>query len=107
LETVAKKLHTVLKLSEECKASLVEKLRRSEASKNTPLTSLQHKMELLQKKVANLETLLHTERELTSDYVTQETLQKQLELVTLRLPAPEIGFLGRILGGERKNEGRG
>jgi hypothetical protein len=37
----------------------------------------------------------------------QETLQKQLELVTLGLPAPKIGLWGRILGGARKNEGRG
>jgi lipid II:glycine glycyltransferase (peptidoglycan interpeptide bridge formation enzyme) len=70
LETVVKKLHTDLKLSEECKASLVEKLRQSEALKNTALASLQHEVELLQKKVASLETLLHTERGLTSDYVT-------------------------------------
>ncbi|MGZ4865499.1 MAG: hypothetical protein ACXV39_12865 [Halobacteriota archaeon] len=62
---VAKKLHTDLKPSEECKASLVEKLRQSEALKNTAFTGLEHEVELLQQKLANLETLLHTERGLT------------------------------------------
>jgi hypothetical protein len=65
---------------------------------------LQHEAELLQQKVVNLETLLHTERALTSELRRdKDNLQKQLELVTLRLPAPRVGFWARIFGGEKKN----
>lgn len=43
--------------------------------------------------VANLETLLTTERGITAELRRdKESIQKQLELVTLRLPAPKVGF---------------
>ncbi len=75
-------------MSDERSASLAEKLRQAQASRNTVVTGLQHEIELLQRKIANLETSLHTERGLTSELRhDKETLQKQVELVTLRLPA--------------------
>lgn len=105
LKTITQKLNNDLKASEERNASAVEKLRQSEASKNTIVTGLQHENELLQQKVANLETLLHTERGLTSELRhDKDNLQKQLELVTLRLPAPKVGFWARLFGGGRKKE---
>lgn len=47
----------------------------------------------------NLETLLHTERALTSELRRdKDNLQKRLELVTLRLPVPKVGFWARLFG---------
>lgn len=105
LETILEKHKNDLKSSEERNASAVEKLRQLEISKNTVVTGLQHENELLQQKVTHLETLLQTERGLTSELRRdKETAQKQLELVTLRLPAPKVGFWSRIFGGGRKKE---
>jgi predicted RNase H-like nuclease (RuvC/YqgF family) len=86
--------------------SLTEKLQQLQASKDVVITGLQHEVELLRQQLANSEATLHTERghlsELRQD---KDTLQKQLELVTLRLPAPKVGFWSRIFGGGRKKEG--
>jgi len=35
----------------------------------------------------------------------KETLQKQLELVTLRLPAHKVGFWSRIFGSKKEKGG--
>jgi chromosome segregation ATPase len=81
----------------------VEKLRQSEASKNTVVAGLQHEVELLKQKIDNLEALLQTERGINSELRRdKESIQKQLELVTLRLPAPKVGFWARLFGGGRK-----
>jgi hypothetical protein len=62
-------------------------------------TGPQHEIELLIQQLTNSETTLHTEREHQSELgQDRETLQKQLELVTLRLPAPKVGFWSRVLG---------
>ncbi|MGA7075600.1 MAG: hypothetical protein WBZ42_03510 [Halobacteriota archaeon] len=83
--------------------SLMEKLQQVQASKDVTTTGLQHEIELLRQQVASLESTLHTERghlsELRQD---KETLKKQLELVTLRLPAPRVGFWSRIFGRKQK-----
>jgi len=103
LETVTQKLDNSLKKSEEHNRALMKELQQSEASKNTIVTGLQHEIELLREKLANTEATVHTERghlsELRKD---KETLQKQLELVTLRLPAPKVGFWSRIFGSRTK-----
>jgi hypothetical protein len=105
LEAITQKLSNDLKASEDRNASAVEKLRQSETSKNTVVTGLQHENELLQQKVGNLETLLQTERGISSELRRdKETTQKQLELVTLRLPAPKVGFWARLFGGGKKKE---
>lgn len=103
LETVTKNLDHNLKASEERNAAAVEKFRQLESSKNAVVTGLQHEVELLQQKVGHLETLLHTEREITSELRNdKESIQKQLELVTLRLPAPQVGFWARLFGGSKR-----
>jgi len=103
LEAISEEYKNDLKSSEGRNASAVEKLRQSEASKNTVVTGLQHENEFLQQKVINLETLLQTERGITSELRhDKETMQKQLELVTLRLPAPKVGFWARLFRGGRK-----
>jgi len=80
-------------------------LRQSEASKNTVVTCLQHENELLEQKVVHLETLLQTERGFNSEpRRDKESIQKKLELVTLRLPAHKVGFWARLFGGVRKKE---
>jgi hypothetical protein len=105
LEAISEEYKNDLKSSERRNASAVEKLRQSEASKNTVVTGLQHENELLQQKVTSLETLLQTERGITSELRRdKETAQKQLELVTLRLPAPKVGFWARLFGSRRKKE---
>ena len=100
LETVTRNLDRDLKAAEQRNAAAVEKYHQLETSKNTVVTGLQHEAELLQQTVANLETLLHMEREINSELRRdKESIQRQLELVTLRLPAPQVGFWERLLGG--------
>ena len=68
------------------------------------VTGLQHENELLQM-VTNLERLLQTQKGLNSELRRDKgSIQKQLELVTLRLPAPKVGFWARLFGGARKKE---
>ncbi len=104
LESVTQKLDANLKEAEERNRSLLEKLRESEASKNVVVTGLQHRVELLEKEKTSLEAALQVERghslELKAD---KETLQKQVELLTLRLPAPKVGFWSRIFGPKKEN----
>jgi phosphatidylinositol kinase/protein kinase (PI-3 family) len=102
LESISQKYKSDLKLCEERNASAVEKLRDSEASKNTIVTGLQHENELLKEKLTTSETLLQTEKSLNADLRRdKESIQKQLELVTLRLPAPKVGFWARPMGRDR------
>lgn len=99
LESVTQKLDGNLKESEERNRSLLEKLREEDASKNVIVTGLQHRVELLEKDKTSLEAALQVEKghslELKTD---KETMQKQVELLTLRLPAPRVGFWSRIFG---------
>lgn len=105
LETILEKHKNDLQSSEERNAAAVEKLRQSEASKNTVVIGLQHEKELLEQKVAHLEALLQTERSVNTDLRRdKESIQKQLELVTLRLPAPKVSFWAKIFGGGSKKE---
>jgi hypothetical protein len=103
LEAISKKYKNDLTVCEERNASAVEKLRQSEVSKNTVVTGLQHENELLREKLTTAETLLQNERSLRSELRRdKESIQKQLELVTLRLPAPKVGFWARLFGGGKK-----
>jgi len=105
LESVAKRLDSELKGANERNHSLMEQLQHEKNSKDVVTTGLQHEIELLQQRIASLEGTLHTERghlsELRQD---KEQLQKQLELMTLRLPAPRVGFWARLFGGRTKKE---
>jgi hypothetical protein len=90
--------------SEERNTSAVERLRQSELSRNTGVTELQHEKELMEQEVAHLKHLQQTERGLSSEIRRdKEATQKQLELVTLRLPAPKVGFWTRLFGGGKKD----
>jgi chromosome segregation ATPase len=105
LETVTRNLDRDLKASEQRNAAAVEKYRQLETSKNTIVAGLQHEVELLQQKIANLETLLRTELEIVSELRhDKESIQKQLELVTLRLPAPQVSFWTRLFNGFRREK---
>jgi hypothetical protein len=46
--------------------------------------------------------MLQTEHGIPLVCGDKESIQKQLELVTLRLPAPKVGFWARLFGGGRK-----
>jgi chromosome segregation ATPase len=104
LESVTQKLDANLKEAEERHRSLLETLQESEASKNVVVTGLQHRVELLEKDKTSLEAALQVEKghslELKAD---KETMQKQVELLTLRLPAPKVGFWSRIFGPKKEN----
>ena len=105
LERLTEKLENDLKSSEERNASAVEKLLQSESSKTVVVNGLQHELELLEKDKAKLEAELQTEKILSNERkADKDNLQKQLELVTLRLCPPKVGFWSRIFGGGRKKE---
>ena len=105
LERLTEKLENDLKSSEERNASAVEKLLQSESSKTVVVNGLQHELELLEKDKAKLEAELQTEKILSNERKSdKDNLQKQLELVTLRLPAPKAGFWARLFGGGKKKE---
>ncbi|MGA7470034.1 MAG: hypothetical protein WBW25_04310 [Halobacteriota archaeon] len=88
LESVTQKLDANLKESGERNRALMEQLRESEAAHHTVVIDLQHRVELIEKDKAGLEAALQVEKghslELKAD---KETLQKQVELLTVRLPA--------------------
>jgi len=46
--------------------------------------------------------MLQTEQGIPLVCGDKESIQKQLELVTLRLPAPKVGFWARLFGGRKK-----
>ncbi len=52
------------------------------------------------------EGFVHMERGHSFEFrQDKEILQKQLELVTLRLPAPKVGFWSRIFGSKKEKGG--
>jgi predicted nuclease with TOPRIM domain len=63
------------------------------------ITGLQNELETVRTQVKTLEEKLVIYTGLNSDLkADKEALQKQLELVTLRLPAPRVGFWARLFG---------
>jgi peptidoglycan hydrolase CwlO-like protein len=67
------------------------------------ITGLQNELETLRTHVKTLEEKLAIYTGLNNDLkADKENLQKQLELVTLRLPAPKASFWARLF---RKKEG--
>jgi chromosome segregation ATPase len=115
MQDVTEKVHALEASLKEADSSLNEyrererelsgKLQLEKNSKEVVVTGMHHEVELLQQKVTSLEAALHTERDhLLEIKQDKDQLQKQLELVTLRLPAPKVGFWSRIFGGGRKKE---
>ncbi len=85
--------------------SLKIRLFNTEKSNKDIITGMQHGNELLQSQMQAMQRELQLERdhnlELRND---KEQLQKQLELVTLRLPAPKEGFWSRVFGRKKKEQ---
>ncbi len=78
-----------------------EEGRRHEAVTN----ALRHEQELTQSKLEATERELQIEREHACELRDdKEQLQKQLELITLRLPAPKEGFWSRVFGRGKKEQ---
>jgi predicted nuclease with TOPRIM domain len=67
------------------------------------VTGLQNELETLRSHVKTLEEKLVIYTGLNNDLKNDKAqLQKQLELVTLRLPPPRVGFWARLFGGGKK-----
>ncbi len=65
--------------------------------------ALRHEQELTQLKLEAMQREVQREQELNRELRTdKEQLQKQLELVTLRLPAPKKSFWSRVLGRKKQ-----
>src|SRR5665647_1153177 len=95
----AKQLEGDVERLEGITKKLDSELKASEASRKTVEDGFQHRIELLEKDKAKLEAELQTEKILSNERkADKENLQKQLELVTLRLPAPKVGFWARLFG---------
>ena len=74
------------------------------ASQDVVIRGLQNELEVTKTRTESLEEKLVIYTGLNNDLKTdKESLQKQLELVTLRLPHPMVGFWGRLFG-KKKSE---
>ena len=68
-------------------------------NQDAAITGLQNEAETLRTQVKTLEEKLVIYTGLNNDLkADKETLQKQLELVTLRLPPPRVGLWARLFG---------
>ncbi|MGZ4947297.1 MAG: hypothetical protein ACXV5N_13145 [Halobacteriota archaeon] len=71
---------------------------------DTVITGLQNDLETVRTQVKTLEGKLVIYTGLNNGLkADKEALQKQLELVTLRLPAPRVGFWARLFGKKNRN----
>ncbi len=84
---------------------LLRRIEQERASKETITTGLQHELErtrdritLLEEQVADLKGQVLRETD------EKQRLYKQLELVTLRLPAPREGLWSRVFGRRKKDK---
>lgn len=69
------------------------------------INGLQHRLELAETNTKNLtEQVVDLKGQIQDLKNDKENLQKQLELVTLRLPAPKEGFWSRVFGRRKKEE---
>ncbi len=86
--------------------AMVEKLTQEKdqaaqkaVSQDTVIKGLQQELELTKTSTKNLsEQVVELKGQIRKLEDDKEFLQKQLELVTLRLPAPKEGFWSRLLG---------
>jgi peptidoglycan hydrolase CwlO-like protein len=101
LEEYLKGTRTTDPETEDLKKKLAEKeAALSELhTQDTVITGLQNELETVRTQVKTLEEKLVIYTGLNNDLkADKEALQKQLELVTLRLPAPRVGFWARLFG---------
>jgi DNA repair exonuclease SbcCD ATPase subunit len=83
------------------KEAALSGLRNQEAA----IIGLQNEAETLRTQVKTLEEKLAIYTGFNNDLkADKETLQKQLELVTLRLPPPRVGFWSRIFGSKKEKQ---
>jgi septal ring factor EnvC (AmiA/AmiB activator) len=104
LDTEAKDLKKTLAEKE---AEVVDLQRQVDESTNqeAAIKGLQNELDTVRSQVKTLEEKLVIYTGLNNDLKSdKESLQKQLELVTLRLPPPKAGFWARLFGGGKKNE---
>jgi len=67
------------------------------------VSGLQNELDTARTQIKTLEDKLAIFTGLNNDLKSdKENLQKQLELVTLRLPPPRVGFWARLFGGGKK-----
>jgi chromosome segregation ATPase len=95
---------------QQAEASAAAKLQQVEkdavakaASQDAIIKGLQNELEVTKTQLKNLEEKLAIYTGLNNDLKSdKEILQKQVELLTLRLPAPKEGFWSRIFSRNRK-----
>lgn len=101
-EELAAKDEQIQKL-EEGIPELLKRLEEQRSSKETEITGLQHELERSQDRIKVLEgQVVDLKGQILDLKEDKQSLQKQLELVTLRLPAPKEGFFARIFGRRKK-----
>ncbi len=104
-QEIADKNEQIQKLEE----GIPELLRRIEdlrTSKEAVTTGLQHELELSQTKLKSLEEQLVLHKGMIQGLEKdKESLQKQLELVTLRLPTPKEGFWSKLFRSSTRQTG--
>ncbi len=84
---------------------LLKQVEQERASKATVKTGLQHELELTQNNLKKAEEhVVELKGQIQDLKDDKHSLQKQLELVTLRLPAPKEGFWARVFGRKKKEE---
>jgi predicted transcriptional regulator len=85
-----------------------EEAAQTAVSHQVVVKGLQHELELVKTNVKNLEEQLFLHKGIIQGLEKDKELcQKQLELVTLRLPAPSVGFWARVFGPKKPKKEEG
>jgi chromosome segregation ATPase len=94
-----------LQHAEASAASKLQQVKAEAASQDTIIKGLQNELELTKTQMKSLDEKLAIYTGLNNDLkADKEMLKKQVELLTLRLPAPKLGLWARLFGGGRKNK---
>jgi predicted nucleic acid-binding Zn-ribbon protein len=74
-------------------------------SQETVIKGLQHELERAQDNAKRLEEhVVELKEQIHQANNEKQNLYKQLELVTLRLPAPRVSFWSRVFGKRKKEQ---
>lgn len=85
--------------------ALLTQAEQERASKETVTTGLRHEREFAQARIKVLEEqVVDLKGQVLKESDDKQHLYKQLELVTLRLPAPREGILTRVFGRKKKED---
>ncbi len=105
-EELAIRDETIQKL-EEGVPELLRRIEQAQASKETVTTGLRHELERAQDRIKLLEErVTDLKGQVQRETDEKQNLYKQLELVTLRLPAPKEGFWSRVFGRKKREEAK-